>query len=152
MQHCISFGSVTASSNMDRRMPRYDISAFLAGNSGTTACKRNNTAHCVPVAIQYTTCHAAKLATTPEITRPRRTPSDIPDHTMEIANARRSGGARSAASGITICGATEDMPTRNVSTSKVTSDLVSARPTVSVVEVKKDGEEEGPSTNEVSQR
>ena len=75
-------------------------------------------------------------AITPARTRARRTPKRRPERTMEIAEARRCGGARSAAKGIRTCGVTVKVPTRKESVSKTTSEEVVARPTVSEPEMR----------------
>lgn len=47
---------------------------------------------------------------------------------MDRADARRWGGAKSAARGMSTWGTTDKIPMRNSSTSKVTTDRVSGRP------------------------
>lgn len=71
---------------------------------------------------------------TPDRTRAIRIPNKSPDKTIESAEARRSGGARSAARGSTICGVTLNTPTRNERAPKAAKDDVTARPMVSVAE------------------
>jgi hypothetical protein len=70
---------------------------------------------------------------TPARTRAMRIPSSKPEKTIDIADARLDGGARSAARGIRICGAKLVVPMKKQSVLKTTSDRVTARPMVKLV-------------------
>ena len=73
---------------------------------------------------------------TPARTRARRMPKRRPARTMDMAEARLWGGARSAARGMRICGVTVKTPTRKEREMKAVKELVTARPMVKAVETK----------------
>ena len=60
--------------------------------------------YCSPEAIQYTFLQLLNWPIMPANTRATRIPKSSPDNTMDIADARRCGGARSAAKGISTYG------------------------------------------------
>lgn len=59
-----------------------------------------------------------------------RMPNSKPEKTIDMADARLAGSARSAARGIRICGAMLVAPVKKQSIRKTTSERVMARPTV----------------------
>jgi hypothetical protein len=64
----------------------------------------------------------------PESTLATRMPIVKPDTTMDIAEARRSGGAKSPTSGSITCGVTVAIPVKNCMAMKEFSVLVVANP------------------------
>ena len=70
----------------------------------------------------------------PARTRATNIPKRSPESTTEMADARRSTGAKSAASGRRIWGVTETTPTKYERASKAARLFVIARPIVNVVE------------------
>lgn len=70
----------------------------------------------------------------PARTRATRIPKRRPEKTTEIAEARRLSGARSATSGMRICGVTDTAPTMKERASNASRFLVTAKPIVSVVD------------------
>ena len=62
-----------------------------------------------------------------------RIPNSKPEKTIDMADARLDGGARSAARGIRICGAILVAPIKKQSIRKTTRERVTARPTVKLV-------------------
>lgn len=74
--------------------------------------------------------HVENSATMPDSTRAMRIPKSRPAKMIEMAEARRFSGARSAANGVRICGATDVMPTTNDSPSNTCADFVTASTSV----------------------
>lgn len=128
----IRSGSVTVYFAMLRSIPPYDMCWFFAGQSGSMRYRSPRMTVCSPNASQYTMRQVTKFATTPARTRAISTPKSRPERTMESAEARLSGGARSAAKGMRIWGTTDMAPIRKVSTSKTTTEEVRGRPMVRI--------------------
>jgi hypothetical protein len=89
---------------------------------------RNQTVYCSATDSQKTERQCTYWVMIPESTLATRMPIVKPDTTIDIADARRSGGARSPTSGSMICGVTVATPTKNCIAMKAFKFVVVAIP------------------------